>query len=62
MVKSVDNSRLYIGRIPKDKDEEEIRTELDKLTEGIVKVIIYPCPEKKETNRGFAFIEYESHE
>lgn len=62
IVKSIDNYRLYIGRIPRDKDEEEIHEELDNLTNGVTKVVVYPSLDKKEKNRGFAFVEYENHE
>uniref|UniRef100_A0A2K5P9K6 Probable RNA-binding protein 46 n=1 Tax=Cebus imitator TaxID=2715852 RepID=A0A2K5P9K6_CEBIM len=42
---SLDNCRLFIG----------------KVREGVVDVIVYPSATDKTKNRGFAFVEYESH-
>ncbi|CAL8114242.1 unnamed protein product [Orchesella dallaii] len=63
VVKSVDNCRLFLGCIRKDKDEEEIRQEMENVTEGVVKVIVHEPTEANPfaKNRGYAFIEYESH-
>ncbi|XP_063042682.1 probable RNA-binding protein 46 [Engraulis encrasicolus] len=58
---SLDNCRLFIGSIPKDKRKEEIQEEMTKVTEGVVDVIVYPSATDKTKNRGFAFVEYESH-
>ena len=58
---SVDNCRLFVGGIPKKVVKEDIRTEMLKVTEGVVDVIVYPSASDKTKNRGFAFIEYESH-
>jgi Q family heterogeneous nuclear ribonucleoprotein R len=58
---SVDNCRLFVGGIPKNKTKEEILVEMKKVTEGVVDVIVYPSATDKSKNRGFAFIEYESH-
>ena len=41
VVKSIDNCRLFVGGIPKLKTQEEIRAELERLTEGVAKVIVY---------------------
>lgn len=35
--------------------------EMQRVTEGVVDVIVYPSAIDKSKNRGFAFIEYESH-
>ncbi|XP_015923223.1 probable RNA-binding protein 46 isoform X2 [Parasteatoda tepidariorum] len=59
--KSVDNCRLFIGGIPKDKSKEEILNEISKFTDGVSKVILYSSIADKTKNRGFAFVEYESH-
>lgn len=61
VVKSVDNCRLFVGGIPKEKNAEEIQKEMDKLTDGVVDVLVYPTSTKDISNRGYAFIEYESH-
>ncbi|XP_061566810.1 probable RNA-binding protein 46 [Cololabis saira] len=58
---SLDNCRLFIGSIPKDKRKEEILEEMKKLTDGVMDVIVYPSSTDKSRNRGFAFVEYESH-
>ena len=34
---------------------------MEKVTEGVVDVIVYPSASDKSKNRGFAFVEYESH-
>ncbi|KAF8794475.1 putative RNA-binding protein 46 like protein [Argiope bruennichi] len=59
--KSIDNCRLFIGGIPKDKNKDEIMNEISKFTEGVSKVILYSSILDKTKNRGFAFVEYESH-
>ncbi|XP_070253812.1 RNA-binding protein 47 isoform X3 [Myotis yumanensis] len=58
---SVDNCRLFIGGIPKMKKREEILEEISKVTEGVQDVIVYASAADKMKNRGFAFVEYESH-
>ncbi|XP_069373808.1 APOBEC1 complementation factor isoform X4 [Paralichthys olivaceus] len=58
---SVDNCRLFVGGIPKTKKREEILSEMRKVTEGVIDVIVYPSAADKSKNRGFAFVEYESH-
>uniref|UniRef100_A0A8D0GRN2 APOBEC1 complementation factor n=1 Tax=Sphenodon punctatus TaxID=8508 RepID=A0A8D0GRN2_SPHPU len=58
---SVDNCRLFVGGIPKPKKREEILAEMRKVTDGVVDVIVYPSAADKAKNRGFAFVEYESH-
>ncbi|XP_039677906.1 LOW QUALITY PROTEIN: probable RNA-binding protein 46 [Perca fluviatilis] len=58
---SLDNCRLFIGSIPKDKRKDEIMDEMTKVTDGVVDVIVYPSSTDKSRNRGFAFVEYESH-
>ena len=58
---SVDNCRLFVGGIPKSKTKEEIMIEMEKVTDGVMDVIVYPSAMDKSKNRGFAFVEYESH-
>ncbi|KAK9965145.1 hypothetical protein ABG768_004254 [Culter alburnus] len=58
---SVDNCRLFVGGIPKTKKREEILAEMKKVTDGVMDVIVYPSAADKTKNRGFAFVEYESH-
>lgn len=59
--RSVDNCRLFVGGIPKTKVKSEILEEMKKVSDGVVNVIVYPSASDKSKNRGFAFIEYESH-
>lgn len=58
---SVDNCRLFVGGLPTDKTEDEIMEEISKVTTGVRKIICYPSIEDKTKNRGFAFVEFESH-
>ncbi|MBN3276487.1 A1CF factor, partial [Polyodon spathula] len=58
---SVDNCRLFVGGIPKTKKRDEILAEMSKVTDGVVNCIVYPSAADKAKNRGFAFVEYESH-
>ncbi|XP_023241425.1 heterogeneous nuclear ribonucleoprotein Q [Centruroides vittatus] len=58
---SVPNLRLFVGNIPKSKSKEEIFEEFGKLTAGLTEVIIYSSPDDRKKNRGFCFLEYESH-
>ncbi|CAH8555185.1 unnamed protein product [Schistosoma haematobium] len=58
---SVDNCRLFVGGIPKNKTREEILSEMKRVTDGVKDVISYPSVTDKTKNRGFAFIEYGSH-
>ncbi|XP_078269310.1 APOBEC1 complementation factor isoform X2 [Rhinoraja longicauda] len=58
---SVDNCRLFVGGIPKTKRRDEILAEMKKVTEGVMDVIVYPSAADKTKNRGFAFVEYDSH-
>ena len=41
VLKSTDNCRLFIGGIPKNKSQQEIQAEMERLTEGVTKVIVY---------------------
>ena len=58
---SVPHTQLFVGNIPKSKSREDILNEFDKLSAGLVKVIIYSSPDDQKKNRGFCFLEYESH-
>merc|ERR1719334_75618 len=59
---SVANQRLFVGNIPKSKTKDEILEEFSKKTDGLIDVIIYRSAEKEnQKNRGFAFLEYDSH-
>ena len=58
---SVDNCRLFVGGLPRKVTKEEILCEMTTLTEGVNDVIVYPSATDKTRNRGFAFVEYNSH-
>ncbi|UYV62547.1 HNRNPR, partial [Cordylochernes scorpioides] len=59
---SVPNIQLFVGNIPKSKGRSEIMEEFSKLTSGLKDVIVYSSPDDpKKKNRGFCFLEYDSH-
>lgn len=58
---SLDNCRLFVGGIPRDKNREDVLEEMMRVTEGVVDVILYPNVSDKTRNRGFAFVEYADH-
>ncbi|XP_077357127.1 putative RNA-binding protein 46 isoform X2 [Festucalex cinctus] len=55
------NCRLFIGGIPKDKSKKEIMEEVMKVTKGLVNVTVSSSTSDAGQNRGFAFLEYETH-
>nr|CAD7595685.1 unnamed protein product [Timema genevievae] len=58
---SYNNHRLFVGNIPKNRDRDELFEEFSKHAPGLIEVIIYSSPDDKKKNRGFCFLEYESH-
>jgi len=58
---SVDNRKLWVSGIPKNKSADEIKAEMSKLTDGVTLVHLYSHPIDKSKTRGYAFVEYESH-
>lgn len=58
---SLDNRRLYLGNVPVHRTREELLQEMQLLTEGVVKVVMYQNIHDRSRNRGYAFVEYESH-
>jgi len=58
---SVDNCRLFVGGIPRNKNRQEILDEMRTVADGVVDAIVYPSITDKTKNRGFAFVEFESH-
>lgn len=61
VVKSVDNCRLFVGGVPKNKTKQEVLEELRKHVGGIVDVLLYKNCFDRRQNRGFAFVEFTSH-
>jgi len=58
---SVDNNRLFVGGLPRQRQRDEILAEMRRLVDGVRDVIVYPDVRDKSRNRGFAFVEFESH-
>uniref|UniRef100_A0A6M2DRU9 Putative heteroproteinous nuclear ribonucleoprotein r rrm superfamily n=1 Tax=Xenopsylla cheopis TaxID=163159 RepID=A0A6M2DRU9_XENCH len=58
---SFNNHRLFVGNIPKNRDRDDLLEEFAKHAPGLMEVIIYSSPDDKKKNRGFCFLEYESH-
>jgi len=59
---SVANLRLFVGNIPKSKSKDEVYEEFKKLTDNLQEVIVYSSPDDpKKKNRGFAFLQYDTH-
>lgn len=50
-----------MGNIPKNRDRDDLFEEFTKHAPGLTEVIIYSSPDDKKKNRGFCFLEYESH-
>ena len=42
VTKSVDNRRLWVNGIPKNRSGQEIRLEMERLTGGVRDIILYP--------------------
>ncbi|XP_042204863.1 probable RNA-binding protein 46 isoform X2 [Homarus americanus] len=61
VMRSVDNNRLFVGGIPKNRTREEVQEEMKRVTEGVVKIILYACINDRAKNRGYAFVEYTCH-
>ncbi|KAL9275943.1 Heterogeneous nuclear ribonucleoprotein Q-like protein [Drosera capensis] len=50
--------KLFIGNIPKDWGEEELRNAVTGVGPGVTKIELLKDPQNSSRNRGFAFIEY----
>jgi RNA-binding proteins (RRM domain) len=61
VVKSTENTRLYVGGLPKEKSKEVIFEELSKYMEDIKDIVIHRSIVDSEENRGYAFVEFDSH-
>lgn len=64
MEPSLDNCRIFVGGIPKEKSKEEITIHLlrNYNVQNLVNVITYCNYVNPNYNRGFAFLEFRSHE
>lgn len=59
------NRTLYVANIPKSKTERQLRDDFDRHLGGIANLIIYRPVSNyhlHDQNRGFCFLEFESHE
>ncbi|XP_031635775.1 heterogeneous nuclear ribonucleoprotein R-like [Contarinia nasturtii] len=59
------NRSLYVANIPKSISADQLREEFDKILQGIANVVVYrPFSNCRigDQNRGFCFLEFESHE
>lgn len=59
------NRCLYIGNIPKSKDQQQLTDEFTKMFDGIAEVIVYrPLSNCRlfDQNRGFCFLKFDTHE
>jgi len=61
VIPSVDNRKLWISGLPKNRSADEIRDEMSKLTDGVTAVSIYYSYTDKTKTRGYAFVEYLTH-
>lgn len=61
VVKSIDNCRLFLGGVPKDKTRDDFAEELGKMIDGITNIYVYPSTTDKTRNRGFVFVEFKDH-
>lgn len=61
VIPSVDNRKLWISGLPKNRSADEIRDEMSKLTDGVTAVSIYYSYTDKTRTRGYAFVEYLTH-
>lgn len=59
--KSVDNCRLFMGNIPKDKTKEELWDAVAPYMDGLRDIIMYRAHDLDSTNRGFVFLEFKDH-
>jgi len=61
VIPSVDNRKLWISGLPKNRSADEIQDEMSKLTDGVTAVCIYSSYSDKTKTRGYAFVEYLTH-
>lgn len=58
--RSLDNTRLFLSSVPKDKNGDQLKKDLSEYVDNIKKVYAYPT-EEKNVFRGYAFVEFETH-
>uniref|UniRef100_UPI00358E2D20 probable RNA-binding protein 46 n=1 Tax=Myxine glutinosa TaxID=7769 RepID=UPI00358E2D20 len=59
-----ENSRLFLGGLPRGIGQKELQEELKKVTIGVEYAVVYPTTENAAARRksAFAFVQYESHQ
>ncbi|XP_011004100.1 PREDICTED: heterogeneous nuclear ribonucleoprotein R-like isoform X1 [Populus euphratica] len=55
------NHRLFIGNVPRNWGEENMKKAVKKIGPGVNSVELLKDPQNPSRNRGFAFIEYYNH-
>ncbi|CAI9097719.1 OLC1v1034192C1 [Oldenlandia corymbosa var. corymbosa] len=58
---SQEKNKLFIGNVPKNWEEEDMRKAITKLGPGLTAIELLKDPHNSSRNRGFAFIEYYNH-
>ena len=61
VVQSVDNCRIFLGGLPRDKKRSDVIEVISKLVDHVEDVILRADKADKSKNRGFAFVEFSSH-
>lgn len=56
------NRRLFVGSLPKDKTSNDVQQVMVELVQGVVDVIMYASQQDRSRNRGYAFVEFETHQ
>jgi len=57
----INNSRLFIGNIPKEKEESELYEMFKSLVNNLTNIIMYSLPGSNQANRGFCFLDFVNH-
>ena len=58
---SMENNRIFIGNIPKNFGETDVLHQMRNISSGVSKVILYPSVNDRTRNRGYGFVEFDSH-
>jgi RNA recognition motif-containing protein len=61
VLKSADSHSMFLGGIPKDKTSAEVFDEIKNITAGVIEANVVPAYQSRDLNKGYAYVEYESH-
>lgn len=61
VMKSYDNKRIYVGNIDVNLTESDITQCVSEALPGLVKVILYKNLSNENLNRGFMFLDFQTH-